>query len=91
MPEDLIFSLYHPLLPGLIRVHIDLKAALRFISRLEAEPCPPSVHAGGDHMEVEPAVCSAVAAPAESPPRRDSPASNNESVSVHDEDRKSVV
>lgn len=40
IPEDLIFSLYHPLLSGLIRVNFDLRAAPRFIRRLEEEPAP---------------------------------------------------
>lgn len=59
MPEDLIFDLYHPLLPGLVRANFDLKTALRFISRLEADPALPVVNA--EDSEVERGLANAMA------------------------------
>lgn len=82
VPEDLIFSLYHPLLPGLIRVSFDLKAALHFIGRLEVEPALPI--ANGDDNEEEGGLANdtAVVVAAKVPPHTGDSGVNDENVAL---------
>ena len=65
MPLELIYGLYHPVLPGLMRVKLDLKASLGFLSRLEHGPAAPIATIQEEGM----GPVAVVVSPAEGPAR----------------------
>ena len=59
MPVDLVTSLYHPLLPGLLQMHVDLPVALRLLDKIgDGDAFPDTPLPTSDPAEPEKAVAT---------------------------------